>query len=60
MPLAPSQRNRSVPGHWLTSRLRPGSATAAVVPRLLQMVAAGNLYATVKHLKSVDKAAKAH
>ena len=54
------QRNQSVIGYWLTSRLRPGSATAAVVPRLLRMADAGDLYAMVKHVYSVDRAAEAH
>lgn len=54
------QRNQSVIGYWLTSRLRPDSPTAAVVPRLLQLADSGDLLATVKHVYPIERAAEAH
>ena len=44
------QRNQAVLGYWLTSRLSPGSATAEIVPRLLQLADAGELTAIVQHV----------
>lgn len=54
------QRNQSVLGYWLTNRLRPGSPTADVVPRLLQLADAGVLTATVQHVFPMERAAEAH
>lgn len=50
-------RARSLVDQPPTSRLSDGCRW---VPILLRMVYAGDLYATVEHLYSVDRAAKAH
>lgn len=54
------QRNQAVLGYWLTSRLSPGSATAEIVPRLLQLADAGELTAIVQHVFPLERAAEAH
>ena len=54
------QRNQSVVGYWLTSRLGPGSADAAVVakvvPQLLELAATGRIHGVVRHAFPLEQA----
>ena len=58
------QRNQSVVGYWLTSRLASGSADAAVVakvvPQLLELAATGRIQGVVRHAFRLEQAGEAH
>jgi NADPH:quinone reductase len=55
------QKNQTVAGYWLTSRLAADpSATAAVVARLLKLAAAGRVRSVVRHAFPLEDAAAAH
>jgi NADPH:quinone reductase len=53
-------KNQSIVGYWLSSRLARDGASAAVVPRLLQLAAEGRIKSVVRHAFPLEEAAGAH